>query len=248
MKRYITYFDFLGYKSFILNNNNDYLRRRINNILAGAEMALGRGKTIRPDNGFVYADLSESKINYLNISDTIIFWTNSDTVEEFKELLEVSHRFNWWGICYDFPVRGAMIYGEIEIKTGFNQNDIGGSINVNSIYGKGLVYAHLKAESQNWAGTVIDNSVISKIENQIVDFDQYITRFTKLYKIPYKGGNEAKPEYALRLVTDQLNEEAFKNRKDGIEKAFFDDNKDDNIRVREILENTIKFLKTELFE
>ena len=114
MKKFISYFDFLGFKNFILNNDSDYIKRRIGNILTDIEFALGQGKITKTNYG-VIANINNSKINCLNISDTVIFWTNDDSLESFNELLKISFDFNWSVTCYHFPVRGAMVFDEIEI-------------------------------------------------------------------------------------------------------------------------------------
>jgi len=45
MKRFVTYFDFLGFKIFILNNDSEYIRTRIGHVLRDIEFSLGQGKT-----------------------------------------------------------------------------------------------------------------------------------------------------------------------------------------------------------
>lgn len=81
MERFIAYFDYLGYKEFILNNDSKHLRTRAGHILRDIEASLGQGKYKEPHNGIIVADLSETRINCLNISDTVIFWTNDNSIE-----------------------------------------------------------------------------------------------------------------------------------------------------------------------
>ena len=95
MKRFIAYFDFLGYKNFILNNDTDYIREHIDFILQSIEASLGQNKWTRINKGCMIPDISNSKINCLNISDTVIFWTNDDSLDSFKELLKISYTFNY---------------------------------------------------------------------------------------------------------------------------------------------------------
>jgi len=242
MKKYITYFDFLGFKNFILNNDSEYIKRRIGHILQDIESAIGQGKIEITNRGAI-ADISKSKLNCLNISDTVIFWTNDNSLESFEDLLKVSFDFNWRTTCYNFPVRGAIVYDEIEIISGFQETENGGTYNVNSIYGKGLVNAHLKAENLNLASCVIDNSIIDKIQ-EFGTVDDIFGDFAMKYKVPYKNGEINNPEYLLKFyINKTINQEAFINRSAGIARAFKNDNKGMNKRVEELLENTINFLE-----
>jgi len=242
MKKYITYFDFLGFKNFILNNDSDYITNRIGHILRDIESAIGQGKIEITNRGAI-ADISKSRLNCLNISDTVIFWTNDDSFDSFKELLKVSFDFNWRVTCYHFPVRGAIVYDEIDIISGYQETESGGTYNANSIYGKGLVNAHIKAENLNLASCVIDNSVIEKIQ----EFDEPVNIFGDYaikYQVPYKTGQLNNQEYLLKFfINKTINPEACKNRAEGIKYAFENDKKEMNERSELLLKNTIDFLE-----
>lgn len=242
--KYITYFDYLGFKDFIDNNNLEYQKKIISNIFRDIERALGKGKYIETNYG-VISDISQSKINCLNFSDTIVFWTNDDSIESLNELLIVSHTFNWQAIDYFFPVRGSVVYGEI-MHIDFRQPNGGGGVyNINSLFGKGLVKAHQKAESQNWAGTVIDGSIIDILQARQITPAEFLEPYAKKYKVPYKNGIDIADEYVFWITKGKLNDEAFKNIKSNIEKNFADHNKSiDDIRTKEKLDNTIKYLES----
>jgi rRNA processing protein Gar1 len=250
MKRYIAYFDFLGYKNFILNNDTDYIREHINFILQGIEASLGQNKWTTTNQGSMIADISNSKINCLNISDTVIFWTNDDSLASFKELLKISFDFNWRETCYSFPVRGAIVYDEIDIIHGYQKSKKGGTYNVNSIYGKGIVNAHLKAEDLNIASCVIDNSIVEKIK-EFGEVEDILGDYAMKYAVPYKKCESKESEYLLTFyINTKINEEdrkeydeAIESRKNGIIDAFKSDNKGMNERAGILLKNTIDFLE-----
>ncbi len=245
MKRYIAYFDYLGYKEFILNNDSEYLKTRVGHILVAIEQALAEGKLQEPKNGRILSDTSKTKINCLNISDTVIFWTKDDSVESLAELLPVAYRFNWSQVLLNFPVRGVIYCDELEMISGKQTNTEGSIYSANIIYGKGLAKAHLKCENLNWAGSAIDETVIEHISGK-VDIEEFLKPFAKIYKVPYtKPETHTREEYALRLTKNSHNEVSFQNAKDGIISAFKSDNKTfDKPRVQEILANTITFLET----
>jgi len=241
MKKFIAYFDFLGFKDFILNNDIEYQRRIMGEIYLNIEDAVGKGKYI--DYGFKFTpDRRKTNINCLNFSDTVVFWSNDDSIKALEEIIKVVDRFNYKSIVFSFPVRGALLYGEIEHK-GFNDKNKKGSIyNINSVYGKGVVDAYIKAETQNWAGTVIDESIIQFLSENNYDVEKFLEHYTKRYNAPYKY---CKEEYVLRLAEGQLPEEAFINLSDLIRKNFSAHKKDiTNSRVQEKLHNTLKYLES----
>jgi hypothetical protein len=242
MKTYIAYFDFLGYKQFILNNENEHIRRRIGHILRDLEYALGLGKHKEAQYG-VIADISKSNLHCLNISDTIILWTKDDSIESLQELLDVCFIFNYREVRYNFPARGAIVYGEIDLISHFYESEQKGTYNINSVYGKGLVNAHLIAESLNLSGCIIDNSAIEKIK-EFENWEVLIEKYAVLYNVPHKD-DIFLDEFIFRLYENKtINEETFKNSSNGIESTFTADTKGMSERAKELLNNTISFLKS----
>lgn len=246
MERFITYFDFLGFKSFIQNNSDDYINTRMQQILGNLELSLGQEKLIKrnQESSMVYADLSNLRIGCLFISDTIIMWTNDNRIDSFEELLKVSFHFNWQENLNFFPLRGLMIFDDIYNLIGNFKNEIGGSYMVSTVYGKGLVKSYLKVKNMNWAGSVIDDSVINKIKNY-KDADELLNKYTVEYNVPYKDSSEeAKKESCFRMVEGKFGNKQFEICKSRIENCFKMDKKDINSEVMEKMNNTIKFLET----
>ena len=244
MKKFIAYFDYLGFKQFIENNDVEYQNRIIGNNFRDIENALGQGKMKNVNIGAI-ADLSSSKINCINFSDTIVFWTNDDSEESLIEILQVAYRFNWQTVLYFFPTRGALIYGEI-VYVDFKQlNEAGGLYNINSVFGKGLVEAHEKAEKQHWAGTVIDRTFINELLKRGIEIDNYLSPYAKKFKVPYKNGHELPEEYVLNLVKGGLDDQSLKNGKEMIINNFSNHNKSiDSQDVKEKINNTLRFLES----
>ena len=157
----------------------------------------------------------------------------------------VAYEFNWREVLINFPVRGVIYFDAIEMISGQQENQSGAIYSPNLIYGHGLVKAHLKAESLNWAGSVIDQTVIDQIKGE-VDIQDFFTPFAKTYHVPYKEHEKnTKEEFALNIIKGKLNDETFEKYKNDIVRTFSLDNKPiDKPRVQEILENTITFLET----
>ncbi|MGD9993918.1 MAG: hypothetical protein AB7S69_11515 [Salinivirgaceae bacterium] len=244
MKRFIAYFDYLGFKKFIENNDLEYQKRIIGNNFRDIENALGHGKTKEASRG-VIADLEMSIINCINFSDTIVFWTNDDSEDSLLEILKVAYRFNMHAVDFFFPARGALVYDEIIYIDVKKQNEAGGLYNINSVFGKGLVKAHEKAEKQHWAGTVIDNSFIEELANRNYEIDTFLSSYAKKFKVPYKNGHELPDEYVLNIIEGKLTNEGLKNFENRIKENFSRHKKTiDNQYIQEKIDNTLKFLNS----
>jgi hypothetical protein len=240
MKRFIAYFDYLGYKEFLKGNSEKHIKERASHILRDIEMSLSQNKTKKVSENTLVANLGQTTINCLNISDTVIFWTPDDSIESCIELLSISYVFNWKQVLYNFPVKGCIIYDNFDFITGQQYNSKGAVYSPNLMYGKGLLNAHEKVEFLNWAGTVIDNSLTEKVFSEET-FQEFINKRAIKYKVPYKGFY--RNEYALRLVDGLLNDTAFENYKNAIIGVFEMDNKSVSPSVEEKIKNTVDFLK-----
>lgn len=244
--RFLAYFDYLGFADFIERNDLITQRRIIGNNFRDIENALAKGKLKDGRPGYKIADLSDSSIHCINFSDTVIFWTEDNSVDSLKELLEVTHYYNWRCINYFFPARGAICLGEvISYKYNYESNK-GGTYGVNSIFGKGLVKAHAKAESQDWAGTVIDESIIDFLNKTDINLNDFLSPFAKEFLVPYKKpvDNQTK-EWVLNLFESKvpLNEIAYQNYKKSITDNFAKHNKRvDSESVQRKIANTLSFL------
>jgi len=214
--------------------------------LRDIEMVLSDGKVTESASGLSVSDLEETRINCLNISDTIIFWTSEDTVEQAKELLKVAYRFNWQENFHNFPVRGCLIYDNFNFISGRQRNVKGAIYSPNLMYGKGLLNAHLKSDQLDWAGTVIDFSFVERIRDEL-NFNTFIEDYGKEYNVPYKSFY--RKEFALHLGMPIIEDsDALINRAKQIRDVFTLDNKTITPSVEKKIINTIDFLKSNVKE
>lgn len=247
MNRFIAYFDYLGYKQFIENNDFKETCRIMGFNYRDMEHALGQGKRADTPLGKI-ADLAGSQIKCINFSDTVIFFTVDTSDSSLVEILKVSYLFNWKSIIYTFPVRGSLTYGEMKyVDHQRGEGEYGKVFNINSVFGKGLVNAHYKAEAQEWAGTVIDSSFTSEIEKRGYNLQEFLFPYAKKFKVPYskKIVEYIEDEYVLKIVEEQLDEKTFKNVSQRIRENFAQYNKsiaDD--RVQQKISNTLQFLES----
>ncbi|MEJ7823318.1 MAG: hypothetical protein WKF85_13430, partial [Chitinophagaceae bacterium] len=245
MANFLAYFDLLGYKKFIENNSAPHLDYRTNHFGRNIEMALALDYSNLPSKmpGVMISDISHSTLNCLTFSDTVIFWTKSNSMSDFEELIQVAYRYNNFNVLQDFPSRGCIVYGDIWFKPFDSENLRGGRYMLNMIYGKALIEAHLRAEAMSWAGCELNISAIEYAKT-LGDISILLQEYTMLYDIPFKTneGEVRLPSHALRLFNKRiLITEHYEN---GIESAFTQDNKGAiDGRTKVIFENTIEFLK-----
>lgn len=236
---YIAYFDLLGFKDFIVNNEDVYIENRMGHILRDIEKSLSLNKKLKPIKNVVYSDLSQSKLNCISFSDTVIFWTKECNIDLLKELVKVSYEFNRREVGSNFPLRGIVIKGKVKEIFGrtVNQNKV--SYSVQTLYGKGIIDAYLVAENQDWAGTIIDQSIIDDLNLKgEVDF---INEFALKYLIPFKTG--AKEGYVFKFVKDNLNQNSLNFALSEVDRVFSSDNKSvDSSSVKQKIKNTKDFI------
>lgn len=248
-KRFIAYFDFLGYKDFVLKNSSDHLPHRVGQILRDIEHSLTLDETLPPIGSYVFADLSKSKVNVHFISDTVVFWTNQDTEEDFKNLFTVAWKFNNKVNYTNFPARGCLIYEDLAAAQGHTSFESGNSYTVAAPYGRGLVLAHMKAEAQSWAATVLDSTFIEK-SKEFSCSEELLNNFCSKEMVPYKNSiDNQQTEYVFKLL-EKMNPESFEHIKGFIERIFAMDNKSfiGNSRVQEIFNNTVALIHKNCYD
>lgn len=235
MKRFFTYFDLLGYRNFMLRNDSDRHLGIIRQLYIHIENAL-TGKYQKVEEGLYLNNETHNRIYISNYSDTVLIWSESNSVDEFEALLIISHECNLMMNLHCFPIRGAMVYKELYAINGATTDE---RFFVNTFYGKGLIYAHDLAEDQQWAGMVLDNSVFDIIEG-----NASISKYCVKYAVPFK--NDIKNMFAFRiwLESDQKENNQLEMLKDKIEINFkCYDKWDDEKSVSVKLQNTKDFLQ-----
>lgn len=245
MEYFLAYFDLLGYKKFIENNSEQHLDSRTDHFGRNIEMALALDHPNVPSKrpGILLSDISHSTLSCLTFSDTVIFWTNSNTIQDFEEILQVAYKYNYFNIMHDFPSRGCIVYGDIWYKPFDSENLRGGRYMLNMIYGRALINAHLKAEAMSWAGCELDTSAIAYARS-LGDINPLLKEYTMLYDIPFKtkDGEVKHPACALRLLRGRILITEY--YEDGIRRTFTQDNKGAiEGRTKVIFDNTIEFLR-----
>lgn len=241
MTTYIAYFDILGFKEFIMNNEKAYVDRNFQHIFRESQTAVSGEKYIDYNYGFA-PDLNQAEVNCLHFSDSIIFWTIDNSEESFRKIIDVCYTFYWRCMQTTFPVRGCIVLGDIEFHPFQIQGKNGAKFFNSSLYGKGLIDAYQKAESQDWAGCFIDKSAIGSVKDEII-YDLLYKNKIVYYAVPLKDGSTSY-EHTIRIIGSRLNNVAFRNLSKGVERLFTHhmSGKPLTESVIRKMNNTIKFL------
>lgn len=216
MNTYIAFFDILGFKQIVYNNDFEELSRLFDHLLRDSQTAVSGENFIHMNTGGIAPDLTNQKVNCLHISDSIIFWTNEAKEEDFKELVDVCYSFYWRSLQTTFPLRGCLTFGEMELKPITIKSGTG-DFHSYSIIGKGIVDAYLKAESIEYAGCLLDHKAIDQVNDTLINeliYDQKIC----MYKVPFKNGINY--EHVFRPIKGNHNDVSFRNTANGIKRLF----------------------------
>lgn len=243
MDTYIAYFDILGFKEFVENNVKEYVDRNFQHIFRESQTAISGETFIQYDIGKIVPDLNKAEINCMHFSDSIIFWTIDASPESFKKIVDVCYTFYWNCLKTSFPVRGCLVFGDIEFRPFQIKGTGGATYYNNSLYGKGLINAYLKAESQDWAGCFIDKSAIQTVKEDVI-YELIYANKVVYYPVPLKDGTQSF-EHTIRIIGSSLNNVAFRNLAKGIERIFTHHMNGKPITESVIRKqnNTIKFLE-----
>lgn len=135
-ERWICYFDLLGFSNLVQTRDLDASNR--------ITMAVEEFKRKRHP--------KDHLIKRIWFSDTFVFYTHHNTVEDFAAIEQTARHFFHFLIKNKIPVRGAMVFGKAFADEEYN-----------ILFGQGLLEAHCYGENQDWIGFVIAPSAAEKI-------------------------------------------------------------------------------------
>lgn len=241
MKRYLGFLDILGFREMVTSMPNDKLQRIFENFRIYVQRSLAEGKTTL-QNGKMVSDLSASTINSALMSDSLVFWTNTDSTMEFFQLVNLIQDFMMF--CHNKPkifLRGAITIGDFFYD---NSGLIKGKNSLNShtlLFGKALVEAFILEKTIDIAGCIITEDAIKRAsEEENLAFKENFDNCLKERKIveyetPTKKG--VTKYYNINWVQDTT----YPTR-DEIKEGFTSHNKKlDNEGAVKKMENTLAF-------
>ena len=111
METFIAFFDILGFKEIINNNDLTEVKKLIRLLIRDIQTAVSEEKFVSSNPGRCIPDLEQQKVNCLIVSDSIVLWTNSNSELDFLGLVNVCYKFYWTHLNYGvFPLRGCLTY------------------------------------------------------------------------------------------------------------------------------------------
>ena len=180
-----------------------------------------------------------STIRAVNVSDSIIFFSEDDSERSLESILKAISKFTAHAdiIPAGFGYRGCLIYGAFNYVLGSVKNKTNGiAYNVSAIYGKALIDAYKKAESQEWIGCFIDESVVEHVSNNIFSQNHFSTYVE--YAVPFKNGKQKL--LALKMT---LSDSIGKSYEEQVKERFERNGLKFTEEVRLKYENTLEFRK-----
>lgn len=216
-KRAIAYFDILGFKEKVetltIDELVDWYTKLINNT----------------ENYFV--DEATSQIRRKDtckrfiFSDSIFLIANEDTEQGFVELVTYAWRMMQIALAMNFPLRGAITYGDIYVEQSRN-----------IFIGESIVNAATWENKQNWMGAVVDKSAMERYHSILKGNDvlsDVLRLLLPIYPVPMKN-DTTENQFVINWRTNIISQHGIK--------ALFKNNTHDKAVERKI-ENTLAFAK-----
>jgi len=255
-KVFVAYFDILGFKNYVMNHDLNELVKMMDDFVRDSQSSTTDRNKFSSHS--CESDMSTSKVKVLHVSDSLIYWTQGNSIEDFENILDASRKLFMITNTTRVPLRGCITYGDLYF-TPYTISENTNKFYQFSMFGKSIVHAYTKAENIKIVGCVIDDFAIRRV-NEINGSDG-INAFIKAGKvvyrsIPQKGENGVcvKPECIIKpfCADSSITELEFYNRSMDLEGAFKEMsncNKGTSIEVlpedvKQKLNNTIDFYRS----
>jgi len=261
---FVAFLDILGFKKLVKNNSHSYLEEVYLNTLSGnITHALANGKYVLfSDNGQEYftPDTREVSVNSLLVSDSIVIWTDNDSMEAFVDMVSAVRSLMAISAFEGIPLRGAITLGPITMHIGKIQS---GKHNFqHTLFGKALVEAYSLEKKQQWSGCAIHDEAIKRFKSHYQEKSplpeslltlerMIIDKWICEYIVPLKKTDRCTRN--SMYVIDWVNHPQTTTRMSTILRAFQKHNKmeetsnqdrnKDNVSIEEKINNTIAFVK-----
>lgn len=162
---YFAFLDILGFSKLVKNNDHKTLINLYKSLVSFPvtfydEFHAKDQKQVEEKLGEKFIP---TELRLVNISDSIMLWTNNSNQQSLIELLFAVKLLMSTSMTVGIPLRGAVVMGNIEVleqKRGL------------SIVGKGLVHAYEIENKQMWSGCIVDKGIFTFLRS----FDKIVMR------------------------------------------------------------------------
>ena len=158
--RFIGYLDFLGFKKIIEIQPISKLEWIYSEMYSFALANISEMKRFEYKGvPLASSDLSKVNVNMLFVSDSIILWSEDISAESFLKMIFVLWKFISQGFIYGYPLRGALVKGQLGVK--YFKEDTKLNVSGQLVCGPGYLKAVKLEEKQDWSGCVIEKDCLS---------------------------------------------------------------------------------------
>jgi len=235
-KKFVAFLDILGFKELVKNNSHSYLVEKFKKFLFLNQYGLSNGKiNSNATNQDELFNTDISKVNLISISDSIVLYTDDNTIDDFLHIIDAVSTLLNIGIKNGFPLRGELSSGYFSAILKENKSlDFDYSNQI--LLGKALVEAYTIESKQEWAGCIISDKCFQIFEEKVDNLKlKYYKNNYKIinYNVPIKGTNTE--QYVVNWVKDST----INNNQ--VKEAFQKHNKIINDNVKTKIKNTLDF-------
>ncbi len=155
---YFAFLDILGFTGLVRNNDHKTLVELYKTLVAFpvdsySDFHNNDQKRLKEKLGEKF---NTTGFRLVNISDSIVLWTNNSKEQSLIELLFAVRLLMSTSMTLGIPLRGAVVMGDIEVL------EQKGNL---SIVGKGLVHAYELENKQVWSGCMVDNGIFTFLKS-----------------------------------------------------------------------------------
>jgi len=173
--RFFAMFDIIGFSNLVKTKGTQELFKLVNkNVIFAMQYAATRGFINQEQNGRLVSvpDLKKKEVEFQIFSDTIIFYTQDDSLKSYIDIITTAQRLMTFSFTGQTPFRGAIGYGDLITN------------NLNVMIGTSVIDAYIGEQNQVWSGCILTKTCeeFCKRNQYFYLFDKYITEEIKLNK------------------------------------------------------------------
>jgi len=178
MARYIAYFDVMGFKDFAYRNPHQELVRLLqllSNSVSAFDSVNAKSRTQNLLGGITSLQEQAEDVFAKSVlfSDTVLFYTDSDTDADLERILATAHAFLGSSFQDKIPIKGALAHGDFEVDK------------TNSIYcGRPLIDAYELAEEVYCYAAILHHTIEAKLNQS-----RTVSALVFEGKVPLKSGH-----------------------------------------------------------
>lgn len=252
---YVAFLDVLGFKELVENNSHEYLEHiYLNTLSANVTHALANDKFViihSKGQEYLTPDTRKASVNSLLVSDSIIIWTENDSIESFTDMVLTVRNLMAYSFFGGLPLRGAIAIGPLTMQMGQEPSRTHNF--QHTLFGKALVAACSLERVQKWSGCAISDAAVNRFEdlckaklssNEIIGIKIMDENLMCRYTVPLESGDKD------MFVVNWVNHHQARTNTPALLSAFPEHNKlkklqklSNDPKIEAKIQNTLKFVR-----